>query len=144
MPTPSPHPTSSAAAGVQPRSSVATNATRWRANVTTILLAAPLVARPSRLAPIFRDATIPFLFAWLAIATASTALGVSTYFDEPYVRYEREMFLSHNVTQVLNVSLMVAQYVVLICALRAISFAQLRWLIALFIAVGAVGAVYSL
>jgi hypothetical protein len=112
--------------------------------ITTFLLAAPLVARPFRLTPVFRDPTIALLTAWLGIVIVSTALGISRYVDEPSLRYDRGPFVSHNVTQVVNLGLMVVQYALFVCALRAISFPQLQRVVGLFIAVGVVASAYSL
>jgi hypothetical protein len=112
--------------------------------VTSAVLILPLLRRPGRLAPAFRDATFPLLLGWLLIAGISTALSILRYGGEPFLAWDRAAFQTHNATQFVNVAMMVAQYALFLCAVSTLKGAQLRSLVTAFIVVGTILSVYSL
>jgi O-Antigen ligase len=112
--------------------------------VAAFLLVVPLGARPGRFVHALKDPVLPFLLAWVLIACASTALGYERYHREAFLRYTRGDLVSRDLTQLTNLWMMVAQYVLFTCAMRTISPEQLRRVVFVFMAVGVAGAAYTL
>jgi hypothetical protein len=112
--------------------------------LVTFALGATLFARPSRFRHAFTDPVLPFLLAWVLVACFCSVLGYLRYQREPFLRYERNDLLIHDTTQIVNLVMMLAQYVIFVCALRSTSPRQLTRVVGIFVGVGVVGAAYAL
>ena len=101
-----------------------------------LLPAALLPLGPQVMRRLRRDPGLPLLLAWTCACCLCSIWG--------YFRHQREDILAKNVTQLVNLALMVAQYALFAAALGLLATASLARLLRRFVDVALVGALYSL